>query len=313
MPYFQTSFSGMRKWPSFLAYLIALRLLGQCFVWTAHDLCHPEATWRWLDRWGTRLALPWISRVIVHTATAHRQIVSEFRVRSRRKIVEIPHGNYIGCYPNTISREQARARLGLDEEAVVFLFLGHIRQYKGVEELIDAFQQLAAPETHLVVAGKPWGEATVARIRQRISDRRVVHLHPGFVPDEDVQVYMNACDVMVFPYHRILTSGAVILAMSFGRACVASKLGCLPDVVDAQGGFLYDPDQPNGLLEALAAAVRNRGRLDAMGAYNLDRAKAWDWGRVAQMTRNTYLAALGGNRVLPTESDSESARMSDRR
>jgi len=60
---------------------------------------------------------------------------------------------------------------------------------------------------------------------------------------------MNACDVVVFPYQEILTSGAVILAMSFGRACVAPRLGCIQDVLDDKGAFIYEPSNKAGLFK----------------------------------------------------------------
>jgi glycosyltransferase involved in cell wall biosynthesis len=98
--------------------------------------------------------------------------------------------------------------------------------------------------------------------------------------------------VVVFPYRDILTSGAVILAMSFGRACIAPAIGCIVDVLDEHGAILYDPDRPDGLRQALASAMTDGQRLQEMGAYNLQRARVWSWDGIAQQTAEVYREAL---------------------
>ncbi|WP_242482112.1 glycosyltransferase, partial [Trichormus variabilis] len=67
---------------------------------------------------------------------------------------------------------------------------------------------------------------------QKIDNEPNIKFIPGFVPSEKLQIYLNACDVVVFPYRDILTSGAVMLAMSFGRACIAPRKGCIAEVLD---------------------------------------------------------------------------------
>lgn len=292
LPCFQWSWQGVRRWPVFLFYLALLRGQGFRFIWTAHDLYNPEPTCRWIDRLGTALALLWFSRVIVHTRTAGNLVRHHFFVRPARKVVEIPHGNYIGGYANEVPREEARRRLGLAADKVVLLFFGHIRPYKGVPELLDAFARLDVPDAVLVIAGKPLDAATVEVVRARIRHPERVLLHARFIADDDVQLYLNACDAVVFPYHYILTSGAVILAMSFGRACVASSLGCIPDVVAEGGAILYDPTRAEGLRDALAQAVEQRSELARMGLRNLERAREWGWDAIARRTAEVYREAV---------------------
>ena len=79
---------------------------------------------------------------------------------------------------------------------------------------------------------------------------------------------MNACDVVVFPYRDTLTSGAVVLAMSFARACIAPRRGCLAALLDRAGGFLYDPDRSRWPRQRLAAGHRSRDQLPEMGRHN---------------------------------------------
>jgi glycosyltransferase involved in cell wall biosynthesis len=122
-------------------------------------------------------------------------------------------------------------------------------------------------------------------------DTRVLYV-PGYVPDDQVQLYMNASDVAVFPYRRSLTSGALILAMSFGRACIAPRLPATTDVIDDGGGLSFDVTSPGGLAGVLRAAIGRRSELLAMGRLNRARAECWDWNTIARATAVRYEEAM---------------------
>ncbi|BET68970.1 hypothetical protein ASA1KI_38880 [Opitutales bacterium ASA1] len=292
MPTFGHGAAGWRRLPSFLAHVARLRAGGHRFVWTAHNLYHGEAVLRAADRLATVLATPFFSRIIVHAPTAEKLVRREFFVVSKEKFAVVPHGNYVGSYPDDVSRAEARARLGISADAFVFVFLGHIRPYKGVEQLIDAFEETTERDARLVIAGKPLGDATMPALRARVRSEGRVLFHDGFVPDERVQIYLRAADVMVVPYLQGLTSGAVILGMSFGLPCIAADVGCVPDMLDAAGGFLYARGRPDGLGRALREAMGARGRLVEMGAHNRRKAEAWSWDSVAERTAGVYREAL---------------------
>ena len=145
-------------------------------------------------------------------------------------------------------------------------------------------------------------------ITQRIAGCANIKFMPGFIPDDQIQVYMNASDAVILPYRDILTSGAAILAMSFGRACIAPRLGCINDILDEHGAFLYDPDATDGLVRALKSAVASGRDLSRMGAYNRYLAKQWDWERIAQRTLDVYYGAFGEGHVTAAGAPSRSRR-----
>ena len=99
---------------------------------------------------------------------------------------------------------------------------------------------------------------------------------------------MNACDVVVLPYRRILTSGAAVLAMSFGKPCIAPRAGCVTDILDENGAIFFDPSVSGNLERALRETVDSRHRLREMGLYNLRRAAAWDWESIGRSTAAVY-------------------------
>ena len=273
-----------------LMYYVRVRLLrhwGIRIVWTVHNLYPHEGRHRGVDRRFIRGIIQCASQLIVHSPSAADMVRQEFGVRDWRKIAVVPHGHYIDSYPNTISRAEARRKLGLPAHGTVLLFLGKIRRYKGVSSLVRTFQEVAPSDATLVVAGAPVDDQIVGEIRQLVHQANVM-LYPEFVPDDTIQVYMNAADAVVFPYQDVLTSGAVILAMSFGKACIAPRLGCIGDVLDERGSVLYNPDAPEGLKNALSTALAQPERLAAMGHHNLTQAQRWRWDDIARATVEVY-------------------------
>jgi beta-1,4-mannosyltransferase len=289
-------------YPSLGLQLILLRLRGQKVIWTVHNLEQHERSSRVRD-WLISLLIGHLANaLIVHGESAAKAVRRRLMV-PRRKIAVIPHGNYIDCYPNEVGRGEARRRLDLGENDIVGLFLGHIRPYKGVEGLIEVFGGLKKDRVALVLAGRPINEEIERRVARLAERDRRVRFHPGFVEDDRVQLFMNASDFVVFPYRDVLTSGAVVLAMSFGKACVAPRLGCIADTLDEQGAFLYDPANPEGLASALRMALTAADHLSEMGRYNRRRAEQWSWDRIAAAT----LAVYEGRRPVKAWEETEAA------
>jgi len=264
-------------WPSFLYYdpgsrlksaigllrfvtlCLLLRQRGVRIVWTAHNLYpHDGGKNLWMHRFSRWFIVRIADRIFVHGATAAEILRAEFGVDPAAMRV-IPHGNWIGAFPNTITRSQARQRLGVSESTHVFLFIGLCKPYKGLDALIEVMAQLA-PGATLVIAGKfpsaVYQERLMA-LAKRVGTDRVMVL-PGFVDNADLQVFLNAADTVALPYRDILTSGAAMLALSFGRPVVAPRLGALVDVITEGCGVLYDSRDPAGLPNALRIARTTR-------------------------------------------------------
>lgn len=271
----------------FLAEVALIRQWGIRIVWTVHNLQNHDRHQAGLERWFTRQFARLADRVIVHCAAAQAEAQRLFGIGPDRLAI-VPHGNYAGCYPNTLSAAEARQRLGLGSAEMVYLFLGRIEPYKGVLELVRVFRSLDAPDARLVIAGRPAQADVVPAVEAAIAADHRILFRPGFVADADIQMYFKAADAVVFPYRDVLTSGAVVLAMSFGRACVAPRRGCIPETLDPEGGFLFSIDDPDGLANAMHAVRGQRDRLAAMGQANQRKTAAWDWDRIAATTESLY-------------------------
>jgi glycosyltransferase involved in cell wall biosynthesis len=272
--------------------LMTLKLGGIKIVWTAHNLKNHENLYPLSDRFFTSFIIKLSDAIITHCEVAKAELVSQFRLKTADKIFTVYHGNYIDCYENKISKPEARKHLAIPDTSLTFLFLGHIRPYKGISELIETYQQLDQRDTCLAIAGKVYDAEMAEQLQQKASDDDNIRFFPGFVPDDQIQVYMNACDVVVFPYRRILTSGAVILAMSFGKACIAPRIGCIGEILSDTGAFLYDVNDSQGLSQALQLAMEYRTELGKMGERNRQTANQWNWLNIAEKTCEVYRYCL---------------------
>ena len=161
----------------------------------------------------------------IHVHNHYTKNLVEQRYSRKTGIYVIPHGNYIGYYSNSVSKSEARKRLNLNDENFVYLFLGLIRPYKGVEDLVDAFLKLSNTNTRLLIAGRVFGinnyESTNSNDLTKSNCR--IKLFLDFIPDEDIQVFLNACDVFVLPYKDITTSGAALFRYVVRKANYCTK------------------------------------------------------------------------------------------
>lgn len=299
------------KSSAFIAQLALLRLSGKRLVWTAHDLKNHENTHAWFDRRASRAVARLCHRVIAHCEAAREDLGAHFGSWILPRVRVVPHGSYEDFYGPTKDRAQARAELGLPPDARVLVFLGNIRPYKGVNELVERFRRIHGDRLRLVIAGRAWDEDVNRQVRDRIGDDARIVYRPGFVPVEQVSTYMSACDAAVFPYRDILTSGAVLLAMTFGRACVAVRKACIKETLDAQGSYLYEPGDPDGLEQAMRRACdAPMTELEALGRHNLALAAALGWPTIAQRTRRVYdeLLTSGASNPAPHAAPSSPAR-----
>ena len=265
-----------------------LRKRGTRLVWTVHNFHNHESNYRLIEGSVARHFSLRMDSLIVHGRKAKQIIESNWNVDPRRRIHIIPHGHFIDSYRNDVSPEAARASLGLSASDLVFLFVGLIRPYKGVVDMVEAFRACADSNSRLVIAGRPVGEKIRNEVERSIQGDSRIRFVPEHVNDDDVQKYMNACDVVVLPYKRILTSGVAALGMSFGKPCVAPRAGCITDMLDEQGAVFFDPSIDGDLERAMREISACRQKLKAMGDYNLRRVASWDWASIGRATAAVY-------------------------
>lgn len=283
----------LAKGVQFLFELLAARLFGVTIVWTVHNLWEHERRSPRLDRFYRRVIVRFCDRIVVHCESAREQVVDAYDLsaRQREKITVIPHGNYVECYPEETSRDEARSQLGLDHDETVFLYFGRIREYKNVPELVTAFKRLDTDDARLLVVGNPRNKAVADRITARIGPDDNIKTEFSFVPEDEVQVYMRAADVVTLPFSDLLTSGSTMLAMSFGKPVVVPGIGCVDELITGDCGFTFDPGADGDLQATLERALE--ADLETVGRNNYERATAFSWDPIGDETAKMYRSVVG--------------------
>ena len=274
----------LRRTLSVIAAILLARMWGIRLVYTVHNLDpheQPHPAWARLVNW---FIFHFADAIHVHDAAMAARVTRRYGRRRDLHIIE--HGNYVGAYPDECTREEARQRLRIDSGALVYLFLGQVRRYKGLEELLDAYETTRDNASVLLIAGRARDESYGREIEAAAAGRAGVRVHLGFVPDDEVQYYMRAADVCVFPYQHVTSSGAAILALSFGVPVIAPRAGCFVDLIGDARGILYDADNPGALAEALGL-VRDMDLSKARRAA-LAYARTLDWTVIGSQHASLY-------------------------
>ncbi|MDH3214719.1 MAG: glycosyltransferase [Candidatus Krumholzibacteria bacterium] len=149
-------------------------------------------------------------------------------------------------------RQAAKRELGLSGR--IILFFGYIRRYKGLDVLIEAFaESVQRLDSTLLIVGEFYEskQAYIDMIRKLGIEAKVV-LVDRYVPNEDVEKFFVASDVVVLPYRSATQSAIVQVAYSFDRPVIVTSVGGLPDVVeDGLTGFVVPRDDPQKLCGAI--------------------------------------------------------------
>lgn len=164
----------------------------------------------------------------------------------------------------------ARRALDLGLEQQIILCFGQIRPNKGLDILLTAFSKVAQalPAAHLVVAGRPLkvdvGPFLRAAEALGISSR--VTFRFEFVPEDHVQDYFCAADVVVIPYTYLYQSAVLPVACSLCKPIVATKVGNVTEVLtDGESAYLTEPGDVEGLISGITAALSDPAEAQSRG------------------------------------------------
>lgn len=164
-----------------------------------------------------------------------------------------PHPVY-DHYGEIIPREVALAHLKLDTEFRYLLFFGFIREYKGLDILLEAMadQRIREQRIRLIVAGEFYGNADFYRklIEQyRIEDLLV--MHTDYIPSEVMNDYFCGADLVVQPYRSATQSGVTQVGYHFDKPMLVSNVGGLAEIVaDGKSGYVVEP-QSRAIADAI--------------------------------------------------------------
>lgn len=252
-----------------IQYLVHIRRTP--IVHTLHNMRNHARRWVKIEKWMYRFFLRHCSRIRVYSDTTRTKAARFFQLDASR-IFTVPDIPYHYYYLNTATRTESRTFLKLDEKEFIYLFMGMVKPYKGLEECIDTFARLAMPGTRFIIAGASENKGYERSIREKADKSASILYHALFVKPEEVQYYMNAADVVVLPFKNVEHSGSVDLALSFGKPVITRRTPFLRELLAHQSELLFNKKEKT--LE-LAVQQAQAVDLDSIGKRNFAMADAF--------------------------------------
>ncbi len=157
--------------------------------------------------------------------------LSDFTATDKK--VFLPHPIY-DIFGERVEKAVALKHLHLDAEDKHILFFGFIRNYKGLDLLLEAMGDARIKElgVKLIVAGEYYeSPAPYNDIIKKHQLENSVILHTNYIPSEEVRYYFCACDMVVQPYRHATQSGVTQIAYHFEKPMLVTHVGGLPEIV----------------------------------------------------------------------------------
>jgi glycosyltransferase involved in cell wall biosynthesis len=251
---------------TYLVLALFARLRGTRVVVEFHEVLDTAEQRIPLARmWVRLLGRPFfgLAHAFVIHSEADRQPIGERYSVGNRPCVVIPHGPI----DHFTSDDDSPSLPLRDPPAGVInlLFFGTIRPYKGLEDLVEAFEMLDDDEVAhywLTVVGETWeGWDLPIRLIEGSRHRSRITLVNRFVEDDEVSAYFAGADAAVLPYHRSSASSPASVAMANGLPLVLTAVGGLPEAVAGyEGAILVPPRDPRALRDAIRRIPQLCGR-----------------------------------------------------
>ena len=249
---------------SYLALALVARSLGAKVVIELHEILDTAEASILPVRAYVGLLFPLLRRLakgfVVHSEYDREVFAKHFNLRGCPVVVMPP-----GSYDHYQAMGQGDIYREAPPECCNLLFFGVIRPYKGLEDLINAFNSIPEDEIStywFTVVGETWEGWTLPKelITNSKYAERITFIN-RYVPDKEVAAFFAGADAAVLPYHRSSASGPLHTAMSYGLPVVVTRVGGLTEAVaNYEGAVLVPPHDPAALQSAMKQIATLRGK-----------------------------------------------------
>ena len=204
-------------------------------------------------RFGDKSFTKYFIKPVDAFITLSEKVMQDLKMIEHTKPVAVVTHPLYDNFGEKVSKEAARNKLGIANEASVILFFGFIRKYKGLDMLLDAIKiikernQITNPgfqHPTLLIAGEFYGDRKPYDEQiEKLGIQNNLILHTHFIADSEVKYYLCAADVVVQPYRNATQSGVTPLAYHFEKPMIVTNVGGLPALVpDNKVGLVAEPN-----------------------------------------------------------------------
>ena len=189
-----------------------------------------------------------------------------------------PHPIY-DSFGEIANKTIAQQKISIPPQEKLILFFGLIRDYKGLDLLIDAMadQRIKDLGIKLMIAGEYYSnkEKYINQIKTlQLQDD--IFISDRFIPDSEVANYFNACDLVVQPYRTATQSGVTQIAYHFDKPMIVTRVGGLEEMCpDGKVGYVVEP-QPNAIADGIIRFFKDTDRTK-MKTEILEQKKKYSW------------------------------------
>lgn len=209
--------------------------------------------------------------------------MSKAVMKDLEKFTSTVHKKYLlhplyTSFGEKLNKMDARKALELPTDKQLVLFFGLIRNYKGLDMLLDAMNELKSnPNINLVIAGEFYEDKQpyLDLIKKYGIENQVI-LHGKFIANEDVKLYFSAADLVALPYRSATQSGVTQVSFHFEVPTLVTNVGGLGEIIpDKVAGYVVES---NG--KAIADGIKDYFENDRMPSFTEGMKKEkqkYDW------------------------------------
>lgn len=218
-----------------------------------HNLIPHES--RFFDKWFNAFFIKRYDGFVVMSESVENDLLL---MKPDAKYIRLNHPWY-DHFGGAISCSEARQQLQIHPDKKTILFFGLIRDYKGLDLLVEAFSNLS-DDYQLLIAGEVY--SNLKKYQDQIQSSKVkerIFFFNKYIPDTEVALFFSAADVCVLPYRTATQSGVTAIAFHFELPMIVTDVGGLKDIVgEDKMGIVVSEPKPE-LLEKAIVRYFERG------------------------------------------------------
>lgn len=225
-----------------------------------HNLIPHEK--RFFDFFFNRIFLAHYDGFVVLSDSVKNELLS---IRKDANCIVLKHPPY-HQFGSKMDRQQSNEKLGLNPKRKTLLFFGLIRDYKGLDLLLEAFS-LLDESYQLVIAGEVYGSLQKYRNLMNKSINKNILFINDFIPNDEVSIYFSAADLCVLPYKSATQSGIKAIADSFQLPVLTTNVGGLAESISPnKNGFIIETFEPFSIANQIQS-IFNFGELEKVKEF----------------------------------------------
>ncbi len=257
---------------------IIKRFTDAKIIFLCHNVVEHES--KWLDKLLTRVVLKKGDGFIVHS---NEDLSNLKAIMPHALVQKTYHPTYDVFNMKDYDETKIRNRYKITGKSL--LFFGFVRPYKGLKYMIQALPEiLKTHDVTLMVVGEFWKDKKeyLSQIQALDLENKVV-IVDDYISNEDVGDFFCAADLVVQPYTSGTGSGVVQTAFAFTVPVIATRVGCLPEVIDhGRTGFLVEPESAEEISRAVVNYLNLPGK-DPLKENIINENYRFSWDRMVNV------------------------------